>query len=69
MILWALLVASTYNLVVMTLERHADLMNPMQHKASFTNRKAYASIAFPWLLGLCFENVYSVPLMNVKEKK
>ena len=43
--LWALLMSSTYNIVMVTLERYFAIVHPVMHKVLF-NLQAYISIVY-----------------------
>lgn len=59
--LWSLFLASTYNLVVMTVEKRQDLSNPMGHRKSFSKAKMYSSLVFPYIFGFAIQAATSMP--------
>ena len=63
--LWSFYISSTYNIVVLTIERYLKIVHPVLHKVSFTRYKAKALLAFVWLFGISFELAYVVPTSAV----
>ena len=60
-LLWACYMSSTYNIVVLTIERYLKIVHPVLHKVSFTLRKAKALLAFVWLFGISYQIFYLMP--------
>ncbi len=60
-ILWGLLVSSTYNLLSLTLERYLGVVHPTWHKINFSKRKAVGFLIGSWLIGLLYNIAYMVP--------
>ena len=63
--LWAAFMASTYNLLAMTVERYFKVVHPILHHNSFTRRKAMFVIVVVWLFGLIFNAVTAIPTSRV----
>ena len=64
---WSTLVSSTYNLVAITIERYMMVVFPMEHKVTFTRKKALWVVLGVWLFGPCYEFLSGVPTSVVKE--
>ena len=62
--LWSLLDSSTYNLVVLSVERYFEVVHPIRHKISFNKNRAIASIVFAWLMGPII-NIYFFPTSGI----
>ena len=54
-IMWSLFIASTMNLVLMSLERYFATCYPMKHRFHFTSRKAKIGMVFSWLWGFVYQ--------------
>ena len=52
---WGLFISSTYNVVVLTIERYLKIVHPIIHKNSFSLRRAKILLAVIWLFGFAFE--------------
>ena len=66
-LLWGTYMSSTYNLVVLTIERYMKIVHPIYHKTSFTSLKSKLLILFVWLFGISFLTVYAVPSTRIVE--
>ncbi|XP_022108917.1 galanin receptor type 2-like [Acanthaster planci] len=53
--MWSLIIASTVNLVLVSLERYFATCFPVRHRFHFTARKAKAGMAFSWLWGFTYQ--------------
>ena len=60
LLLWGAYAASTYNLVVLTIERYIKIVHPIAHKNSFTPRRAKFLLLFVWLFGF-LQVSYGIP--------
>ena len=58
---WSLLVASTYNILCLALDRHLAFMYPLWHKFFFTKSKMIPLLLFPWLFGIVFNTSFVIP--------
>ena len=54
LLLYGLLLSSTYNLVAISVERYFAIVHPLWHKVSFTPRKVTMSITTIWLSGIIY---------------
>ena len=61
LILWVLLLCSTYNLVVLTIERYIEIVFPIYHKVSFSRTKATLSLVSVWVFSIAFELAGKTP--------
>ena len=43
---------STYNLVVLTVERYIEIVHPIYHKVSFKRIQVYCAMGFVWVFGI-----------------
>lgn len=66
MLLWIAFMDSTYNMVVLTMERYLQIVHPIFHKSSFTRRKALSLIALVWLLGPAYNLALGIPTSAVE---
>ena len=57
-VFWGLLEASTFNLVVLTLERYLAIVHPVIHRVSLTRTKIAISIVAVWLSGFIMQISY-----------
>lgn len=58
---WSVFTSSTYNLVVLALERYVKIVYPIAYKTSFTKVKVRILLAFVWLFGFVFTGSYGIP--------
>jgi len=63
--LWGMLVSSTYNLVVLTIERYLAVVHPIWHKMKFGQRQVLAGIVSAWVIGPVFNTAYMYPTAAV----
>ena len=52
--LWALAMTSTYNLMMITLERYVAIVHPVWHKNRMTPKATAVALVTPWLIGNVF---------------
>ncbi len=65
--LWGLLVSSTYNLVVLTVERYLAVVHAVWHKVHFNRTKVWISIAFATVVGVGYNMAYVIPTAGLVE--
>ncbi|XP_022105717.1 galanin receptor type 3-like [Acanthaster planci] len=53
--MWALFIASTVNLVFVSLERYLAICHPVKHRNIFTKRIAKFGMALVWIIGLTYQ--------------
>ena len=63
---WSLFVSSTYNVVVLTIERYLKIVHPIFHKNSFTLWKAKILLVIIWLFGFAFEAAVGLSSTTVR---
>ena len=68
-ILWILLLCSTYNLVVLTFERYMEIIFPIYHKIHFTKTKAIVSMVSVWIFSVAFDLAGKIPTSYIKDGK
>ena len=56
--LWSMLIVSTYNLILITIERYIAVVYAVWHKTSFTKTKAIASMITVWLVIIIYVQLY-----------
>ena len=59
--LWSLLVASTYNLIFLALDRYLAIAWPLRHRVSFSSGKVTLLLLLPWIFGFAFNVSYMLP--------
>ncbi|XP_006817543.1 kappa-type opioid receptor-like [Saccoglossus kowalevskii] len=59
-LMYGLIVASTMNLVCVTIERYIGIVYPLFHRGYFTDRKAKIMIVFVWAWGYACELVWMI---------
>ena len=55
-ILWMLLVASTFNLVVLTMERYIAIVHPFRYQPLFETRFNTVILVLVWILAICYKS-------------
>lgn len=68
-ILWGLMVTSTYNIVIVTMDRYFSIMYPILHRRHMTKKKVSLAIKSIWLFGLGFNLAYMIPTSETKGDK
>ncbi|XP_041478857.1 trissin receptor-like [Lytechinus variegatus] len=59
-IFWGMSIASTFNLILLTLERYFAVVFPVVYHVHFSNRRVPFLAALPWLVGLVFQIYWAV---------
>ena len=49
--LWSALMVSTYNLLVLTIERYIEIVYPLYHKVSFSRAHLFVAMILVWIIG------------------
>jgi len=67
--LWGMLVASTYGIVGLTLERFFAIVYPIWHKTTFTRSRPLISITIgsSWFIGLGYNLAYVIPISGITQ--
>ena len=68
-LLWGLMMSSTYNLMAISIERYLAIVHPMWHTVSFTKTKANAMVVFIWLFGILFNSSFIIPTSGIFRNK
>ncbi len=63
--LWSLFCASTYNLVIISIERYYEIVHPIQHKSFLTRTKTILLLLFPWIIPVIIEILYVIPTTGI----
>ena len=63
--LWWFMLASTYNLVALTLERYLNVVHPIWHKVHFNRNVAYGTIAFVVIVSFIHQCYTFIPTSGV----
>lgn len=58
---WSMLVSSTYNLIMITIERYLMVVHPFHHKVAFTRKKAIIIMVAVWMIGIGYEFLSGIP--------
>ncbi len=64
-LLWGCYVASTLNLLAITLERYAELVHPVWHRSQMSTTKAYIIMILAWVLGVIYCLLFMVPTSGI----
>lgn len=64
--LWSVLVSSTFNLVVINIERYIAILHPVWHKNNFSRKTAKQTLVFIWLVGFTYNCAYLLPTCYVE---
>ena len=59
--LWCLLVASTFNILFLALERHLAIIYALWHRSFFTKNKIIKLVLVPWVFGFSFNSTFAIP--------
>ena len=63
--IWSCFVLSTFNLVVLTLERYFSVVYPIKHKMVCTRNKVIASIVILWILAPVYQIAMNSPGVKI----
>ncbi|XP_074654749.1 galanin receptor 2a-like [Tubulanus polymorphus] len=50
--LWSLLYSSSYNLIIMSLEKYVAICHPFKHERFFSRNRVYVTLVIAWMFGL-----------------
>ena len=65
--MWAFLNVSTYNLVLLSMERYAEVLHPFWHKSHVTRKGILISVLVIWVTGTVFELAGKLPPTYVSD--
>lgn len=57
-LLWSMYTCSTYNLVLLSIERYLAVVHPIFHKTRLSREKILISMSFPWVIGFTFQSYW-----------
>ena len=60
-LLWGSLVASTYNLVAMSVERYLAIVHAIWHKTSMTKGRVAVSLVLVWIVWPIYNSIFHFP--------
>ena len=66
--LWVFAITSTYNLIIITLERYLAIVRPVWHKIHVTGKVTAVAMATPWLIGNIYGLYIAITSIVVDEK-
>ena len=66
--IWGLFFSSTFNIVLMTLDRYLALVHPFKHAANVTNNRSVTLMIIVWLIGPGFYASYIIPTSHLKDQ-
>ena len=66
-LLWGLILSSTYNLMAISFERYVAIAHPFWHMTSFSHTKIRSSIVAIWLFGITFMASFMVPTTRMSQ--
>ncbi|XP_041485810.1 cholecystokinin receptor-like [Lytechinus variegatus] len=52
---WGTIISSTYNLVMLSIERYLAVIHPVVYRSKFSYRLAAAVVVSPWIIGFGYE--------------
>ena len=61
------LLTSTYNLMLISVERYLAVVHPIYHRVSITQKKVRVSVVLVWLCGLVVIYPYTVPTSGMQD--
>ena len=64
-LLWSMLMSSTYNLVCLTFERYLEIVHPVYHKVNFSQTKAIIAMVCVWICGPAYHFSYQLPTSEI----
>ncbi len=59
--IWSLFIASSYNLIAITIERYIEIVHPFVHKKYFNRTKAYIGMGLAWFIGFFYKPSFFIP--------
>ena len=66
-LLWGLIISSTYNLMAISFERYVAIAHPFWHMTSFSHTKIRSSIVAIWLFGITFMASFMLPTTRMSQ--
>ena len=66
-LLWSLLISSTYNLVMVSIDRYLQIVHPIWHKNQMSRCKAKLMLMFAWISGFFWKFSTVLPTSKVED--
>ncbi len=66
-LLWGCFMASTVNLVLITVERYSEIVHAIWHKSFMTPTKTYVVLSLSWIIGLGRSFIYGISTSGVHD--
>lgn len=57
-LLWSMYMCSTYNLVLLSIERYLAVVYPIYHRTKLNKKKILLSMILPWIIGFAFQSYW-----------
>ena len=67
--MWGLLLASTYNVLAVTVDRYFSVVRPFIHRHHFTRYRAKVAVCSVWTFGLGFNLAYMLPTSEIRRNR
>ncbi len=65
-LLWGCFIGSTINLTVIALDRYAEIVHPLWHKARVTKQKMWIVLVAVWLFGMVYSLTFNVATSGMR---
>ncbi len=66
-LVWSLLMYSSYNLVALSIEKYMENVHTILHMRFFTRTKAYIMVDLVWFVGFVYNALFVIPTSEVKD--
>ena len=66
-VIWSLFLSSTYNLVLLTLERYMAIVHPIRYYTWLTWGKFYAAVTLVWCVGPAYNMMHRIPTSGLAD--
>lgn len=67
--MWSFFVSSTFNLIVLTIERYCKVVHPVFHRNTFSRKQALLAGLLVWLVGPVYNLSFKLPITKLVEGK
>ncbi len=65
--MWSLFLVSTYNLVVINIDRYLEVVHPLWHRAHTSKSRVLMAIVLVWIWGMMYNTLYLIPTTKVTQ--